>query len=101
MTQIDSTTDKSGKVIKGTVTMTSPVSDPNNIGGQKIVKQETVDGKVTSLTDTIVSGKGDSFKTTNLDPQTGIKTSEVTTRASGSTTTTTYDGCKEDGTGAN
>ena len=79
VSQINATTDKSGKLTNRTQTMTMPDDDPNNKGGQRIIKEEMVDGQVTKFSETHVSAKGDSSKTTNFDPKDPkVKTSEVT-----------------------
>jgi uncharacterized protein len=99
VTHLNTTQDKSGKLISGTMTQTVPDSGANK-GGVEIVKGEAVDGKLVQTSVTHVSAKGDSSKTTNFDPKDPqVKTSEVVVRASGSTTTTNYGGCNKDGTG--
>ena len=100
VSQMNFITDKSGKT-SGTSTTTLPDDSAANKGGQKIVKEAFADGRMTSFSVIQVSAKGDSStsKTTNLDPNTSVKTSEVTVRANGSTTTTNYSGCELGGTG--
>ena len=100
VSQMNFITDKSGKT-SGTSTTTLPDDSAANKGGQKIVKEVFADGHMTNFSVIQVSAKGDSStsKTTNFDPNTSVKTSEVTVRANGSTTTTNYSGCELGGTG--
>ena len=94
--QTDFTTDKFGKQ-HGSTTYTMSDDDPNNKGGQKIKYSEAVDGHITKVSEIHIRAKGDSSKTTNFDPTSNVKTSEVTVRPNGSTATTNYRDCNANG----
>ena len=92
----NTTTDKSGKVIKETAV----IKDPTDGGGQRIIKLEGNQDGITKASTTEWSPKGDSAKTTNLDPKTGFKTktSDTILHTNGSTSTVTYSGnCPPEG----